>query len=252
MLGYMERLTAAPTIEEAWPLHCEAMAEYGFNRLLYGMTRSRTRTSLGNRDDFLILTNLDADYTDPFINQGLYLHAPMVHWALENTGAGSWSWIRENAHLLTPEEHKVSQFNLSKGVTSGYSISFNGISPRAIAAIALIADPDVSQEAVDAMWENRGREIVVMNNILHLKVMNLPYEVVARKTLTKRQRETLEWVGEGKTTQDIGTIMGLTPATVEKHLRLAREALDVETTAQAVAKASFQNQIFLVEGIGSN
>ena len=84
-----------------------------------------------------------------------------------------------------------------------------------------------------------------MNNVAHLKIMNLPY-TAARKMLTKRQRETLEWVGEGKTTQDIGVIMGLTPATVEKHLRLAREALDVETTAQAVVKASFQNQIFLV------
>ena len=31
---------------------------------------------------------------------------------------------------------------------------------------------------------------------------------------------------------------------VEKHLRLAREALDVETTAQAVLKASLQRQIF--------
>jgi LuxR family transcriptional regulator len=41
--------------------------------------------------------------------------------------------------------------------------------------------------------------------------------------------------------------MDLTPATVEKHLRLARESLDVETTAQAVLKASFQNQIFLLE-----
>lgn len=245
MLSYTERLMAARTIEEVWPIHCEAMAAYGFNRLLYGMTRSRTRESLGNRDDFLILTNLDENYTDRFIDEGLYLHAPMVRWVLENTGAGSWSWIRENAHLLTPEELKVSQFNHEQGVTSGYSISFNGITPRAIAAIALIADTEVSQEAVDAMFENRGREIVAMNNIMHLKVMNLPYDV-ARKTLTKRQRETLEWVGEGKTTQDIGTIMGLTPATVEKHLRLAREALDVETTAQAVVKASFQNQIFLV------
>ena len=65
--------------------------------------------------------------------------------------------------------------------------------------------------------------------------------------LTNRQREVLEWVGDGKTTQDIATIMDLTPATVEKHLRLARESLDVETTAQAVLKASFQNQIFLLE-----
>ena len=44
----------------------------------------------------------------------------------------------------------------------------------------------------------------------------------------------------------IGTLMGLTPATVEKHLRLARQALSVETTAQAVLKAAYQNQIFVL------
>ena len=40
--------------------------------------------------------------------------------------------------------------------------------------------------------------------------------------------------------------MGLTPATVEKHLRLARETMGVETTAQAVLKAAFQNQMFTI------
>ncbi|MFO7771946.1 MAG: LuxR family transcriptional regulator, partial [Roseovarius gahaiensis] len=34
--------------------------------------------------------------------------------------------------------------------------------------------------------------------------------------------------------------------TVEKHLRLARQALGVETTAQAVLKAALQNQMFVV------
>lgn len=247
MLDYIEGVMAAKTMEELWPHHCDAMSKFGFNRVLYGMTRSRSKESLGDRDDFLILTNLDESYTDSFIGDGLYLHAPMVRWVLENTGAGSWTWIKDNMHLLTNEEKKVLSFNMERGVKAGYSISFTAVSPRAIAAVALIADEDVSQEAVDAMWENRGREIIAMNNVAHLKIMTLPY-TAARKTLTKRQRESLEWVGEGKTTQDIGTIMGLTAATVEKHLRLAREALDVETTAQAVVKASFQNQIFLVEG----
>ena len=42
-------------------------------------------------------------------------------------------------------------------------------------------------------------------------------------------------------------LMGLTSATVEKHLRLAREALGVETTAQAVLKAAFANQMFVMD-----
>lgn len=248
VLDYIERITEAQTMEEVWPIHCEAMAQFGFNRILYGMTRARSRDSLGSRDDFLILTNLDEDYTYPFVDQGLYRHAPMMRWVLSNSGAMSWSYVRENFGDLSRLEKEVVEFNAEQGVNAGYSISFHEVTARSIAAIALMADPDVTQDAVDAMWENRGREIVAMNNVLHLKVMQLPYNA-ARKTLTKRQRETLEWVGEGKTTQDIGIIMGLTAATIEKHLRLAREALDVETTAQAVVKASFQNQIFLVEAL---
>jgi DNA-binding CsgD family transcriptional regulator len=41
--------------------------------------------------------------------------------------------------------------------------------------------------------------------------------------------------------------MGLTPATVEKHLRLARASLSVETSAQAVLKAALQNQMYVLE-----
>ena len=82
----------------------------------------------------------------------------------------------------------------------------------------------------------------------HLKIVTLPHHRGGR-SLTKRQREALEWVGDGKTTQDIALLMGLTSATVEKHLRLAREVLSVETTAQAVLKASFQNQMFIVDAL---
>ena len=84
-----------------------------------------------------------------------------------------------------------------------------------------------------------------MNNVAHLKIITLPYNAPNR-ALTKRQREALEWVGDGKTTQDIAVLMGLTVATVEKHLRLARESLAVETTAQAVLKASLHNQMFIM------
>jgi LuxR family transcriptional regulator len=104
----------------------------------------------------------------------------------------------------------------------------------------------MSQDEVDAVWAEHGSDIVLMNNIAHLKIMTLP---LGGRSLTDRQREALEWVGDGKTTQDIALLMGLTAATVEKHLRLARVALSVETTAQAVLKASFQNQMFIVDAL---
>ena len=112
MLTYIEKIMTGRSMEDVWPVHCDAMAEFGFNRILYGMTRSRSRDSLGNRDDFLILTNLDESYTDSFIDQGLYKHAPMMRWVLHNTGAMSWSWLKDNADNFTDKEKEVVAFNL--------------------------------------------------------------------------------------------------------------------------------------------
>ena len=103
----------------------------------------------------------------------------------------------------------------------------------------------MDQSDIDAVWAEHGSDITLMNNIVHLKILTLPY-TAPNRALTPRQVEALEWVGDGKTTQDIAMLMGLTPATVEKHLRLAREALAVETTAHAVMKAVFANQIFVL------
>ena len=104
----------------------------------------------------------------------------------------------------------------------------------------------MTQDDADAVWAEHGPDIILLNNLVHLKILTLPVPL-HNQTLTPRQREALEWVGDGKTMQDIAQIMGLTQATIEKHLRLARETLNVETTAQAVAKAAFHNQMYIIE-----
>ncbi|MFZ5961681.1 helix-turn-helix transcriptional regulator [Thalassococcus sp. BH17M4-6] len=245
---YLIELTQAESIELLWALHCERMATYGFDRLIYGFTRFRTASSLGDPNDFVILSNHDPAYTDAFISEGHYHHAPLVKWALENDGACSWAILADmmSSGTLTPAEQKVVEFNIASGVTAGYTVSFRSVSKRAKGAIALTARRGTPQSEVEAVWSEHGDDIVLMNNIVHLKILSLPY-TPPNQALTKRQREALEWVGDGKTMQDIAQIMGLTQATIEKHLRLARDALNVETTAQAVLKAAFQNQMFVLE-----
>jgi len=245
---YLHYLSNTKSLEELWSAHTSKMAEYGFDRLIYGFTRYLTNTSLGDPEDFVILTNHSAAYTDVFLGQGLYFHAPMVRWALDHEGVGSWKMLADmiDTKTMTADENKVFEFNRSMGVTAGYTISFKSVSARSKGAIALTARKELGQSDVDAVWADHGRDIHLMNNIAHLKILTLPY-TAPNRALTNRQREALEWVGDGKTTQDIALLMGLTSATVEKHLRLARESLSVETTAQAVLKASFHNQIFVLE-----
>lgn len=246
--SYLHYISNTKSLEELWSAHASKMAEYGFDRLIYGFTRFRTNTSLGDPEDFVILTNHSHAYTDVFLGEGLYFHAPMVRWALDHEGVGSWKMLADmiDTQTMSVAEKKVFTFNQSMGVTAGYTISFKAVSARSKGAIALTAQPGMSQADADRIWAEHGRDIHLMNNIAHLKILTLPY-TPPNRSLTNRQREALEWVGDGKTTQDIALLMGLTSATVEKHLRLARESLSVETTAQAVLKAAFHNQMFVLE-----
>ncbi|MDF1668808.1 MAG: LuxR family transcriptional regulator [Roseovarius sp.] len=246
--GHLKRLLNCQEIETLWDMHTRQMAEFGFDRLIYGYTRYRTATSLGDPADFVMLSNQDPAYTDEFIGNGLFHHAPMVRWALEHDGACSWNVMHDmvSSGVLSDQERKVVEFNQKHDVNAGYSISFKSISPRSKGAIALTARKGMSQPEVDAIWAEHGEDILVLNNITHLRILSLPY-ISPERTLTKRQREVLEWVGDGKTIQDIACLLQLTPATIEKHLRLARDALSVETTAQAVLKAAFQNQMFVLD-----
>ncbi len=245
---YLHFVTNVQSLEELWDAHTRQMNHYGFDRLIYGYTRYRTGTSLGDPDDFIVLSNHSAEYLQGFLHEGLYFHAPMLHWALDHEGASSWATLanRFQDGNLTPEELKVMEFNLKMQVTAGYTVSFRSVSIRSKGAISLAGRHGLTQHEIDQAWAEHGDDILLMNNFAHLKILTLPFSAPSR-ALTKRQREALEWVGDGKTTQDIALLMGLTSATVEKHLRLARESLSVETTAQAVLKAALQNQMFVVE-----
>jgi len=247
-IEFLEQISEADTIQEVWELLTEKMKTFGFDRLLYAYTKFKTSSSLGDPMDSLILSSHDPAYSEGFINEGHFLNGPMLRWSAENEGACSWSWLQDmvRENNLTEGERKAMEFNRKMNVVAGYTVGFKSDSTRNRGGLGLTAKVGMTQKEVDTVWAQHGREILVMINMAHLKITSLPYNS-ARRSLTKRQREVLEWVGEGKTTQDIATIMGLTAATVEKHLRLAREALDVETTAQAVLKASFQNQIFMME-----
>lgn len=244
-LEHLNNLVGSATIEDVWAHHCAAMADFGFDRLIYGFTRFRSDRGLGQPEDILVLSNHEDCYVQRFIHGGLYQKAPMVKWANENVGECSWNWLRENEDSFTDEEKRIILYNIESGISAGYTISFPEVSRRNKGAIALTAPRGTTQSEVEEIWARDGRTIRTLNEIFHLKATSLPYTQV--NPLTPRQREVLEWVANGKTVQDMAAILGVSAATIEKHLRLAREALGAETTAQALLKATFKDQIFVTQ-----
>jgi LuxR family quorum-sensing system transcriptional regulator CciR len=55
--------------------------------------------------------------------------------------------------------------------------------------------------------------------------------------LSHREAECLAWVSRGKSSSDIGAILGLSPRTVDSYLEKACAKLRVRTRIEAVARA---------------
>ena len=245
MLDFLDQLVRTTSLQQVWHLLCGRMETFGFDRLIYGYTKFATEHGIGELEDALFLTNHDPDYFNEFIGNRMFLHAPVTRWARHNpSGSISWGDIWAQPENLSAEEREVIAFNKQMKVQAGYTIAMPTASPRSYALLAMAATPGMTQVQLDAIWASQGREIEVLCNLAHLKIASLPIET-KRPKLSKRQLEALEWVAAGKSNQDVATIMGVSVPTIEKHLRLAREKLGVETTPQAVAKLTFLNQMYV-------
>ena len=244
-MSLITRIAEARRIETVWDLAVGHFRAFGFARVNYGYTRFRHNRSIGDPDDAIYLSTADADYVRHYFRGGFYARTPVYRWAVNNEGACTWAWVQKayDAGQLSPEEMDAVRQNAAMGVAAGIAISFPETSSRSKGALGLIANKGISHDDVEVIWAEKHREINAVAHVMHLRIAQLPANN-ARRALTLRQREALEWVADGKTMQDVALLMGVSSAMVEKHLRLARDALDVETTAQAVAKSALMNIIF--------
>ena len=105
--------------------------------------------------------------------------------------------------------------------------------PVEAAGVALVFVPR-GRPAPD--WAGPGRTLTVLARLAALCLAR--QRPADGPSLRPRQREVLGWVASGKTTAETALILGLTRGAVEKHLRLAREALEAATTGEAIARAA--------------
>ncbi|MEM1064579.1 MAG: LuxR family transcriptional regulator [Pseudomonadota bacterium] len=245
MIDYIEKLLAADTVDEVWDQHLARMGTYGFDRVLYGLSFELGETPRGGFDDLYLLTNLPRQFTASFIGDGLYRDTPLARWAARETGALAWPQAMPPGPGEGRRGRALADLMRRHGLSAGYAISFGVTPPCGRSLGLLIARRGLSQSEVDAVWQEHGRVITLMNRAAHLKIAALPRAGAHR--LTPRQREVLQLVGSGHTMPEIARRLKLQVVTVEKHLRLARELLGAETSAEAVLKAAVTHHIYVPE-----
>lgn len=234
----LQQMIAATSVSSVWSLFKNTMRHYGFESMIYASGRASHQCYFGDLREATLLETGPRAFGETFLKERLYLHFPPVMWAAQNTGFLTWdaatAKINANATCQTRRAQALNEtFGFRHGIVGGMNDFVTGTN----AIVGLVQRTDLDGRDLETMWGHNRQDIEALCHLLHLKVSSLPCER-PQYHMTDRQREVLTWAADGKQTQDIALIMNLHFATVEKHLRHARFALDAETTAHAVRKAT--------------
>jgi LuxR family quorum-sensing system transcriptional regulator SolR len=146
----------------------------------------------------------------------------------------------------TPGDGRASEFweeARSFGLQAGVSFSVHEL-PGITGIFSLSRDVslDLHGESLDALVGKAQ----VFASVLHHSVlrMHLP-KLVPQATvdLTARERECLKWSAAGKTTREVGVILGITERTAVFHMNNVVQKLGAANKTQAIVRALALNYI---------
>lgn len=249
LLTDIERVLAARTTDCLWRHYTERLAGLGFPYVSYYSVRIIETAGDRRVDDCLFLTNCAPRLLQEILSQGAFASVPMYRWMAGNRGSESWDWMQRlrQAGRLSDSEERMLDLFARHGHVSGYAVSLSDSVQQVRAGVIMSGELGVDQRRLDGLWQQHGALVEAVTGLIHMRLAVLPYDP-PRNVLTQRQREVLEQIAVGRTTQEIADVLGVTRATVEKHLRLARQALAARTTPQAILLASNRRQIFIDPG----
>lgn len=217
----------------------EATTRLGYDYALYAAHFMLTVPRSVLRENPIVFSNFPDDFLDRIHQLPDLDRDPVLQWALDNDGD-----IAARDLLAQPFGHSpVLALAARHGLAEGQVISLRDKVLNSAGVVVVVPCRDADARTLADRWSQTGRDMRILAWVMHMRIATMSRSR-ATATLTPRQREVLTWRSAGKTVGEIATILGITPATVEKHMRLARESLGVETTPQAVLKAHVTHQLF--------
>lgn len=234
---FLESILSARTDTDVQRHFLETLDHLGFSHGLYA---ARFMLSLPDsifREDYYCFGNFPAPFMDAIESRQLLASSHWMTWSHQQTGSAPCQQIDTG---LTSECARLADRH---GLNSGYVLSLGNQIPDVHGMVVVTPHAHASPIKSRRLWENAGGRIRMLSTLLHFRMATLRRNRRAQ-SLTSRQREVLEWSAAGKTVSETAVILGVSAATVEKHLRLARAAMSAGNTAQAILKAYVTDQLF--------
>ena len=228
-LDLIASLMEAPDADDLWGRINQAAVALGFERALVGLQiqlpgMSPIQHVISGWPDQYQLIYAERDYVlrDPTVAHCQISTAPII-WAPD-------IYPRESLEVL--EESR--RFGLHHGV----SMAVHGLS-RTKSMLSLARDQRLDVDPRETRRVLAGAKVLATCAHMALEDLLVP-DLLQRefpKKLTPRESEIMQYVANGKGSEVIGDLLGLSKATVEFHVKNLLRKLGVASRLQGVARA---------------
>ncbi|MER9793664.1 LuxR family transcriptional regulator [Mesorhizobium sp. M0213] len=178
-----------------------------------------------------VMLNYPDAWQERYIEMGYDKIDPIIKTSRKRAGGFRWSEVY-NDTSTTEDERRVFDEAATFGIRSGISIPLHG--PDGSFAIMSFA------QSWDREFQTRTMTYLQLAAFhFHVRVANFASLSGSEEPphLSPREKECILWTARGKSSWEIGKILGISVNTVNFHLKKAKQKLDTSSRALAAIKA---------------
>ncbi|MDX8463252.1 LuxR family transcriptional regulator [Mesorhizobium humile] len=179
------------------------------------------------RGDPAVMLNYPDGWRERYFEMGYDKVDPTIKRSRRRIGAFRWSEVY-NDESTTEDERRVLDEAATFGLRSGISVPLHG--PDGSFAIMNFA------QAGDGEFRNRTIAYLQLAALhFHLRVAEFadPKGVESTSTLSSREKECILWTAKGKSSWEIGKILGISVNTVNFHIKNVMGKMDANSRITA-------------------
>lgn len=176
------------------------------------------------------LTNWPRELIHEYDANRLLEGSPVIEWCMSHATPMVYDmdvWQTPDRGKKTRRAHELfSEFDMKRGV-------YQPVHAPGFGSMALGMQGGRAGPSEDELRKFSWIAQLVCARTAEIGYTNAPSPIV----LTDRERECLNWTAAGKTSSEIGAIVGISTHTVDHHLNSASQKLNASNRAHAVATA---------------
>ena len=234
---YLQRSNLAQDVDELVEVFLSAVQQHGLDKMIFCLMTDHE--TIGLSAGVGHIKNYPQDWMQYYFENEYEKIDPVITYAYKNLGTFTWDEMQQNLDL-TRKQKKCLNLGVDAGLHNGLCTPLWG--PYRFAGIGL-----ASSEKKDSYDGNNDIITAYCNHFylafhrLHKKKLAADNTSATEKTpnifLTKKEKEILLWISQGKSYPDISDIINVSESAVKFHMSNIYRKLDCNDKVVAVVKA---------------